>query len=408
MKKLICYLLCLILLSFSVFADGDEFVFANSFTTEYYSEDINDPLILDASTTITATVPNINAKSYILMEKGTGQILAESNSHQKLAPASITKIMTILLVVEAIDNGKLSLQDVVTTSAHASSMGGSQIWLEVGETMTVDEMLKAAVVGSANDASVALAEHIAGSEEGFVAMMNSRAKELKMNDTNFVNACGLDVENHYTSAHDVAVMSRELISHDLVKKYSTIWMDSLRGGDTQLVNTNKLVRFYTGCTGLKTGTTSDAGYCLSATAKRGDMELISVVMGGASGNERFAGGKQLLDYGFANWKLIKPDFNPKILKDIKVIKGVKKLVPIENEAISSVLVPMNGEDNIKVNAKIKKEIKAPILEGDVVGNLEIVSGDKVLQRCKVYATEDVAEISFKFSFKLLLNKLFSL
>ena len=206
------------------------------------------------------SVPEIKAKSLVLMEASTGEVLYENNSNEKLSPASVTKIMTLLLVIEAIDNGTISLSDIVTTSDHAASMGGSQIWLKPGEEMTVDELLKAAAVGSANDASVALAEYIAGSEEGFVALMNERAAELQMKNTCFKNACGLDEEGHYTSANDIALMSKELLGHDTIKKYTTIWMDSLREGKTELVNTNKLVRFYQGATGLKTGTTDKAGF----------------------------------------------------------------------------------------------------------------------------------------------------
>jgi D-alanyl-D-alanine carboxypeptidase (penicillin-binding protein 5/6) len=409
MNRFLSLFLCFVLFSVPAAADvTSDAVYANGFVTEYYSDDIYSQPIIEASSTVSVSAPDVKAKATVLMEKETGKVLHEFNSHEKLSPASITKIMTILLVVEAIDNGKIKLDDVVTTSEHAASMGGSQIWLEPGETMTVDEMLKAAVVGSANDASVALAEHIAGSEEGFVVKMNSRAAQLGMSDTSFKNACGLDEEGHYTSANDVAIMSRELIKHDLVKKYSTIWMDSLRGGETQLVNTNKLVRFYTGCTGLKTGTTDSAGYCLSATAKRNDMELIAVVMSAESGNERFSGGKRLLDYGFSNWTLKQPDFDMKRLRDIKVNHGVKDFVPIECEAITSQLVGMNDTENIDIKTKISKELSAPITKGQKVGTLKVMRGDEVLQECKVYTTEDIDRLSFGFSFKLLANKLFSL
>ncbi|MBO5021106.1 MAG: D-alanyl-D-alanine carboxypeptidase, partial [Clostridia bacterium] len=264
------------------------------------------------------------------MECNTGKILYEADSDEKLAPASITKIMSLLLVMEAIDSKELSLETVITASEHACSMGGSQIWLEPGESMTVDELLKATVIASANDACVALGEQIAGSEEGFVALMNERAKELGMNNTTFLNCTGLDADGHLTSAHDVAVMSSELIKHDLIKKYSTVWMDSLRDGNSELVNTNKLVRFYEGTTGLKTGTTGIAKYCLSATAERNGLELCAVVMAGETSDDRFGGAKKLLDYGFANYSFSVLESE---LKDTKVsLKGgVKRKVGVKAE-----------------------------------------------------------------------------
>ncbi|MBQ2135263.1 MAG: D-alanyl-D-alanine carboxypeptidase, partial [Clostridia bacterium] len=271
--------------------------------------DIDVPLEASSNNAVIGQKLDIKAKSVILMEVNTGKILYEDNADEALPPASITKIMSLLLVMEAIDRGDFDLQTVISASEHACSMGGSQIWLEPGESMEVDSLLKAAVIASANDATVALGEAVAGSEEGFVALMNERAKELGMINTNFVNCTGLDAEGHLTSAHDVAIMSCELIKHDLIKDYSTVWMDTLRNGESELVNTNKLVRFYEGTTGLKTGTTSTAGYCLSATAQRNGMELAAVVMGGDTSNDRFGGAKKLLDYGFANYIFSKVDAN---------------------------------------------------------------------------------------------------
>ena len=243
---------------------------------------------------------SISAPSAVLMESSTGKVLFEKNPHEQRPCASVTKVMTLLLVFEAVDSGKLSLDDEITASEHAAGMGGSDIWLEKGETMSADDMIKATVVVSANDAAVALAEHISGSEDAFVEKMNSRAKELGMNDTVFKNCNGLDEEGHITSAYDVALMSRELTKHEKIFDYTSIWLDNLRGGKTQIVNTNKLLKTYNGITGLKTGTTNDAGCCMSATATRGDVSLISVVLGCKTGKERFADAAALLDYGFAN------------------------------------------------------------------------------------------------------------
>ena len=247
----------------------------------------------------------ISAPSAVLMEKSTGSVLFAKDEHTPREPASVTKVMTLLLTMEAIDSGLLSYDDIVTGSAHASSMGGSQIWLKEGEQMTVRDLLKAVCVVSGNDAAVALGEHLAGSEDAFVDRMNKRAQELGMLDTHFVNATGLPAAGHVTSAHDIAVMSRELIlNHPDLRQFTTIWMDSLRDGESMLVNTNKLIRFYDGATGLKTGSTDSAGYCLSATAERGGMELIAVVMNGKTSDERFADARALLDYGFATYTLV--------------------------------------------------------------------------------------------------------
>ena len=267
--------------------------------TEYQSSDL-----LSAYTVSSAGAKSgleINAKSVVLLEPKTKTLLYENNKDERLAPASVTKIMSLLLIMEAIDGEKISYDTKVTASAHAASMGGSQIWLKENEVMTVDELLRASVIASANDATVALAEAVAGSEETFVEQMNAKAAQMGLKNTHFVNACGLDADDHYTSAFDVAVMSAELLGHEGIKKYSTVWMDALRNGKSELVNTNKLVRYYSGATGLKTGTTSKAGCCVSATAERGGLSLVAVVMGAKTSNERFAGAKKLLDYGFANW-----------------------------------------------------------------------------------------------------------
>ena len=258
--------------------DEDE-VIDKSIVTEYNHTELTDPIIIDVTEAVAtvATELKIPAKSCILMDVATGTVLYEKESHLKLPPASITKVMALLLIMEAIDSGQLTLDTMLSASPHACSMGGSQIWLEPNEQMSVNDLLKATVIGSANDATVVLGEAIAGSEEGFVAMMNERAEQMGLKDTHFVNCSGLDAEGHLTSAYDIAIMSKELIKHSLIKNYSTVWMDSLRNGESELVNTNKLVRYYEGCTGLKTGTTSGAGACLTATAERKGTELVAVV-----------------------------------------------------------------------------------------------------------------------------------
>lgn len=349
---------------------------------------------------------SVNAKSAVLMEVYTGTVLFDQNSDEKLPPASITKIMSLLLIMEAIDSGKISLSDTVTASEHASSMGGSQIWLEVGETMTVDELLKAAVIASANDATVALGEKISGSEEEFVRQMNKRAKELGMNDTEFKNCTGLDAEGHLTTAHDIALMSAELIKHDLIKKYSTVWMDTLRDGESELVNTNKLVRFYSGTTGLKTGTTSNAGYCLSATAERDNTSLVAVIMSAPSSNDRFANAKKLLDYGFANYKYIcvspeKKEY-PAIVKDANV--PTVNLVP---SGSLSLLFKKGNSQEITQEPQIDENITAPVKKGQKLGKI-IVSSDNVqLGSIDLICSENLDKISLKTVLSWFLKGLFT-
>ncbi|MBR2489480.1 MAG: D-alanyl-D-alanine carboxypeptidase, partial [Clostridia bacterium] len=341
LKRFIVFLLCFVLLlSGSVSAKQ-----AVTVSSECPLEDIDVPLDTETVSAAIGQTLEIKAKSAILLEPNTGTVLYEANADERLSPASITKVMSLLLVMEAIDRGDISLETVVSASEHACSMGGSQIWLEPGEGMTVDELLKATVIASANDACVALGELIAGSEEGFVAMMNEKAKELGMDNTTFMNCTGLDAAGHLTTAHDVAIMSGELIKHDLIKKYSTVWMDSLRDGKSELVNTNKLVRFYEGTTGLKTGTTSVAKYCLSATAERNGLELVAVILAGDTSNDRFNGAKKLLDYGFANYSYSLLDANLSET-EATVQKGVKDKVAIHSTGTVSLLMPKNSKDQI--------------------------------------------------------------
>ena len=338
---------------------------------------------------------DIKARSAILLEPQTLQILYESNSDEKVPPASITKIMSLLLIMEAIDRGDFSVEDVVSASEHAASMGGSQIWLEPGESMTVDDLLKAAVIASANDATVALAEKVAGSEEGFVELMNEKAKSLGMNGTTFKNATGLDSEGHLSTAHDVALMSAELLKHPLIKNYSTVWMDTLRDGKSELVNTNKLVRFYEGTTGLKTGTTSEAGYCLAASAERDGMELVAVIMGGETSPARFEGAKKLLDYGFANYAYdkIAPDFENGA--EIKVTGGTEATVPLISEDGLSILFRKSERGDITQSVNLPESVTAPIEKGDKIGEIEVFSGDTLIGTIDIIADKSVKKMSFR-------------
>ena len=341
-----------------------------------------------------ARAVEVSAPSALLMEKETGQVLFAKDEHAKLEPASVTKVMTLLLTMEAIDSGQLSYDTVITASAHACSMGGSQIWLKENEQMTVDDMLKAVCVVSANDCAVALAEQVAGSEEAFVERMNQRAAELGMGDTTFQNATGLPAEGHLTSAYDIALMSRELISkHPDIRRYTTIWMDTLRNGASQLVNTNKLIRFYEGATGLKTGSTDSALYCLSATAERDGMELISVIMKDATSAQRFEDAKSLLSYGFSAYAL-------------KAIVPEEALPPIPVELGTQATVqPVLGEGNVLLLEKSKAgaltqtvelagSASAPVAAGDRLGTLTVTAGEETVAEIPILAGETVPRITF--------------
>lgn len=394
-------------LSIYAFADitNDARAVSGNIVTEYYSDDLTDEIESVAAIPMSSP-PEINAKSVILMEQSTGKVLYENNADEQLPPASITKIMTMVLICEALDSGALKMTDVVTTSEHAASMGGSQIWLEPKETMNVKDLVKAVAIGSANDASVALAEHIAGSEEGFVTMMNEKANQLGMKNTVFKNACGLDADGHLSTARDVALMSRELLKHDVIREFTSTWMDSLRGGETQLVNTNKLVRFYLGATGLKTGTTDKAGSCLSASAKRDNMELIAVVMGAADSKERFAGAKKLLDYGFANWKITTPTVDKSSISTLPVKMGQKETVKLIIDEISPELIRNGEKSSIKSVVELPESVEAPIVKGEQIGKLKIMNGDKLLSEYAIYAAEDVERVNFGYTFSRLISKLF--
>ena len=395
-----------LLLAFLTLASTCFFVTAKTVSSEC---DISDVAVPIASTDIAeaGTVLDIKAKSVILLEPDTREVLYEANADEKLPPASITKIMSLLLVMEAIDRGDYTVEDVVSASDHAASMGGSQIWLEPGESMTVDDLLKAAVIASANDATVALAEKTAGSEEGFVQLMNKRAKELGMNDTVFKNATGLDAEGHLSTAHDVALMSAELIKHPLIKNYSTVWMDTLRDGESELVNTNKLVRFYEGTTGLKTGTTADAGYCLSATAQRNGMELVAVVMGGETSPARFEGAKKLLDYGFANYatQKIEPEFQNGT--KIKVKGGTDRELPLSTGKPLNILLKKSEKAEITQSVNLPESVTAPVKKGDKVGEIEVFSGDTLIGTIDINAGKSIPKMSFGEALFWLIKGLFS-
>lgn len=408
LKLMAVLTLVAVMLGTACFVSADEIPkeeLDNNIVTEYNSVDLTDPIIYDANETVAAigTELDISAKSVILMDVATGEILYEKNSHENLAPASVTKVMGLLLTMEAIEAGQLTPDTMLTASEYACSMGGSQIWLEPGEQMSVHDLLKAAVIGSANDATVMLGEAIAGSGEGFVAMMNERAGQLGLTDTNFINATGLDADGHYTSAHDVAVMSRELIKHDLIKNYSTVWIDTLRNGESELVNTNKLVRFYEGCTGLKTGTTSNAGACLAATAERNGMELVAVVMGAPTSNDRFNGARKLLDYGFANWTTVKVCPEPDALIPIKVKGGVSAVVTPVAEGEKAFLIEKGKIKNVELITELPEILKAPIEQGQQIGVTRVMVGGKEIGTVRILAGNTVKAMTFTEAFKKLLN-----
>ena len=335
-----------------------------------------------------AAALEVPGKSAVLMDVATGTVLYESNSHEALAPASVTKVMTMLLIMEAIDSGKIGWDDTVTASETAAAKGGSQIYLKVGETMTVTDMLKSIAVSSANDCACAMAEHLMGSEAAFVEQMNKRAKELGMNDTNFVNCTGLDdapdAANHKTSAHDIAIMSRQLLkNHPDIKKFTTIWMDTVRNGAFGLANTNKMVRFYSGCTGLKTGFTSGAGYCLSSSAERDGMELIAVVMGASTSQERFAACKSMLDYGFANYALYTPALQEG--SSVPVVLGSSAAIRAVPADAAALLVEKGQLSSITTQIQLEESVTAPVCQGQRLGTLTIKAGELVLSQIPLVA-----------------------
>ena len=351
---------------------------------------------------------NVAGKAAVLMDAATGTVLYEKNAHERLAPASVTKVMTMLLIMEAIDSGKIGWNDMVTASETAAAKGGSQIYLKAGETMSVTDMLKSIAVSSANDAACAMAEHIAGSESAFVALMNQRAKELGMNDTNFVNCTGLDddpeAKDHVTSAYDIAVMSRELlVKHPDIKKFTTIWMDTVRGGSFGLANTNKLVRFYQGCTGLKTGFTSSAGYCLSASACRDGMELIAVVLGAENSQDRFHACKQMLDYGFANFALVEPELAGAYSVPVKL--GAADTVAAVPVALPQFLIDKAQRGEVTTQVVLEDMVTAPVSQGQKLGVMTIKAGDQVLAQVNMVAQTAVPRLTWWEIFLRILKRI---
>ncbi len=342
---------------------------------------------------------NLPVRAALLMSEDTGEVLYKQNSEEKMPIASITKIMTMLLVFEEIDKGNIKLTDLVKVSEHAASMGGSQIWLDPSESFTVDEMLLAVSVSSANDAAVALAEHVAGSEPVFVEMMNRRAKEIGMENSSFANACGLDAEGLYSTAYDVALLSREIMTHEELVKYTTVWTDSLRNGQTMLVNTNKLLNSYAGITGLKTGTTSGAGICISATAERDGMSMIAVVLGASNSSDRFDAARTLLDFGFANFQLANIPDSSEFTTELPLKKGLEQAVTLEYMLPEKLLLQKNQQSELTAELTLPESIVAPVSKGDVVGNITLYSGESSIESYDIIASESYSEITFNTAFK---------
>ena len=351
-----------------------------------------------------AAGPEVKAKAVLLMEKSTGDILYEEHGEEPLELASVTKVMTMLLIMEALEDGTLTPDTMVAVSANAAGMGGSQVYMKEGETFSVHDMLKAIAVASGNDACVAMAEHLAGSEAAFVERMNARAAELGMENTVFCNCTGLPAEGHHSTAHDIALMSRELIlKHPDIRTYTTIWMDTLRDGSFQLANTNKLIRFYSGATGLKTGFTSGAGYCLSASAMRDGMELIAVVMGAETSQSRNAACKSLLDYGFANFAVVSPDLSD-CDNQIPVRLGKDAGVSAVPEADMALLIDKAQKSGVTSEVTLEPTVTAPVSRGQRLGTLTVKSGDLVLKEVPLVAAQEVERLSYGEIYRMVLMR----
>jgi D-alanyl-D-alanine carboxypeptidase (penicillin-binding protein 5/6) len=345
---------------------------------------------------INPDVFNLNCKSALLMEFSTGKIIYENNSHEKLAPASVTKVMTMLLAMEAVDSGKVKLSDKATISPRAKSMGGSTMYLETGEMRSVEDLIKGVSIESANDAAVALGEFIGGTEESFVQMMNQRAKQLGMNDTNFMNCMGFYDPNHYTSAYDVAIMSRELLKHSKILNYTTIWMETISEGRKEpftLTNRNKMIKSYPGCDGLKTGFITESKYCISSTAKRGDIRFVSVIMGAPSWKERNEMAGKLLDFGFAKYESKKLVNKGEIVGEIKLPRSNPEKINALAKEDLSVVFEKGNKMNIEKRLEMKKDLKLPLKKGDVIGIIKAVEGDKVYNQIEVVTDSDARKIS---------------
>lgn len=348
----------------------------------------------------------LNVKSSILMCLDTGDIIKQNNAFEHLSPASVTKLMSILLILEAIDSGKIKLTDEVAATENAVSKGGSQIWLEVGEKMSVNDLFKAVVIASANDACTLLGEYVAGSDSAFVDMMNKRVETLGLKNSHFENCTGLDDEitNHYSCAYDLAVIAKEVMKHKLILKYSTVWLDSLRNGKTELNNTNKMINKYNGMTGLKTGTTSNAGFCLCATATRDGISFVSVVLGAQTSDDRFALTEELLDYGFANYKLDNIKIDNSKLKTVKVKNGVDKSITPKCELNKKLLLPKNS-DKITYKYSILEEVKAPVKKGDKLGVITVYSGNKKISSIELKSDKNIKSVTFLYIFKKMFNNI---
>lgn len=398
-KRTVTILLCLALVLFSVLRAYAETESAETVPAE------NQPA-MQAITPAGTRDFDLPCQAAILVDEDSGTVLYEKNADEQRPIASITKVMTLLLTFQALEEGKIHLDDIVPVSEHAYSMGGSQIWLEPGEQMTLNDMLKAICVSSANDAAVAVAEFVGGSEPAFVQMMNERAAELGMTSTHFENACGLDQEGHLSSARDVAIMSREmLLHHTEVRDYCSIWTDTLRDGATQLVNTNKLLKSYSGITGLKTGTTSKAGVCISASAERNGLRLIAVVLGSASGKERFEAATTLLDYGFANYENVTAELPADAPQELPVTRGTSEAVTLQYEAPQKCLVPKGQGEQLHVEVELPQTLQAPVAAGTPVGTVHWKSGETDLQTFSITAAQDVEALSFGYCFGLLAQSL---
>lgn len=373
-------------------------VFLFSHVSVALAADADEPQAAAAKSSASDSKIQVDARSAILICTDTGDVLYAQNEYEKQSPASVTKIASLLVIMDAIESGRISLEDEVTASEAAVEKGGSQIWLEVGEVMTVDELLKATVIASANDACAALGEYIAGSEQAFVKMMNEKVASLGLENSNFENCTGLDdtITNHYSCAYDLAFMSKELIAHPLIREYSTVWLDYLRGGETELANTNKLVNSYNGITGLKTGTTSAAGFCLSATATRDGMGLCAVVLGCETSEARFDAAASLLDYGFANYKVISPEIDEAQITSVKVKGGIQKeAVPVAS-GLQKILVDASNTD-VQASYSIKTQVEAPVKKGDVLGSVTFASEDgNEIAKIDLVAQSDIGKISIKY------------
>ena len=388
-KKIISLLLCFCLISFypiSIFAYSN-YIWSSSLDSVYTNS--TEENSVDNSL-------NLESGAAVLIEQNSGKVLYEKNMHEQLRPASVTKVMTILLIMEAIDSGKIKYDTQIPCSENASSMGGSQIWLDTTETLSVNDMLKAICVVSANDCTVAMAEYLEGSQEAFVQKMNEKAKELGMNDTCFKNCHGIDEDGHITSAYDIALMSKELLSkHPDITKYTTIYMDSLRDGKSELVNTNKLIRTYNGITGLKTGSTSLALYNLSASATRDDLSLIAVIMKAPTTKLRFAEAQKLLDYGFSNYSYIKLGDNGDTVKSVPISKGIETNINATVENTSGVLIPKGKEKQIEQNVFVQDNLSAPVYKGQKVGEITYTLNGETLDIIDLVASSDVESIGMR-------------